>query len=306
MTLCAYAGSTTALSVYQINEATQVVLATITLPNLCHAMASGTTEVYAATDSGISPINASNVVGSPITVAGTGCKLLLIAPDGVHGYCYPTSLGNSIYPFNVSTNTVGSAIPGIITGPTFAVEGFAFSPDSSTGYISVSGPSGYLLPINVATNTLGTPVTLQASSPPSVDPTDTYVSVTAVLEGIDYIVTLPSTVNTHSDPGGTNAFVTNTSTIAYVSETAVSGTVLPITLSTHTAGTPIVVGQHPVDSILNPALSQLWVCNTQSASISVIATATNTVTSTITLATGPAHICMADLNPSTEQIVMIV
>lgn len=139
-----------------------------------------------------------NVVGTPVSLAGSVPVDIAITPDGKTAYVSTITQGVKVIdiltnaviatipvgtaPFGVaitpdgtkvfvaniggasvsvidtSTNTVVATIP--ISGDPAAV---AITPDGTTAYVSVNSPASSVVPINVATNTTGTPILLGGS-----------------------------------------------------------------------------------------------------------------------------------------------
>jgi DNA-binding beta-propeller fold protein YncE len=185
---------------------------------------------------------------------------------------YPGKYNTSemLVPINTATNTAGKPIR------VGTLAGAAFTPDGKTAY--VEGPTGTVIPISTATNSPGKPIPVPM---PGYRPFD---------------ITM--------NPDGKTAYLTFSWSIG----SSFSGSILPISTATNTAGKPIRVasGTRPyVDGIVfspdgktayaaagSLAFGPGWTTHLRPAAIIPINTATNTPGTPIRLSHGESDIAI--------------
>jgi YVTN family beta-propeller protein len=206
------------------------------------------------------------VVGSPIPLGTTEATEITISPDGAFGYVVSicgTSAGCDInVPSTVSIiDTSSNTLVNTLTVGTRA-NGIAITKGGDRVYVanqcadpSCQGGSVSVIDTDTQSVIYAIPITGQFDSQ--------YITVA---------------------PNGKLAYVSNTCGDAFCSQ---SGTVSTIDLKTNSViGSPIPVGQYPAQLGATDDGRLLYVVN-QSGSVSVIATATNTVIATIPI--GDVH-----------------
>jgi YVTN family beta-propeller protein len=161
------------------------------------------------------------------TIAGVGLTLLVSAPpaaavvNGWTGYAANYTSGTGTSVTPFNTNTNAAAAD--VTGVGTAPRYVAISNDGATAYV-VGSSTNTLTPITVATGVKGSALALGISGAWAIAMT----------------------------PDGTTAYVTNASS---------SGSIVPVTLSTMTVGTPIAVGAYPRGIVITPDGSTAFVAN---------------------------------------------
>ena len=241
----AYVANAGGNTVSVIATATNTVVATVTVGNSPSGVAvtPDGTHAYVANagDNTVSVFatTSNTVVGSPIPV-GVLPRMIAITPDGTHAYVVNDSSG-TVSVIATATNTVGATV---LVGNTPA--GIAITPDGTRAYIvncnCFSGiGAGTVSVIDTASNTVvGTPI------PVGGEP-----------EGV--AVT----------PDGKHAYVTNAAFSI--------GSVSVIDTAINTVGDTIPVGTAPFGVAVAPDGKHAYVANLEDNTVSVIATATNTV-----------------------------
>ena len=186
----------------------------------------------------VTPINLSNnTAGAAIAVGSTPWGIA-ITPNGQTAYVANSGSG-TVTPINLSNNTPGTPIA-VGNDP----QGIAITPNGQTAYVANEG-SGTVTPITISTNTPGTPIS--AGSAPWTSPSPR-TARPPMSPTCDFGHRHPDQISSPTPPAAPSpsemtpagvAFAPNGQT-AYVSNQG-SGTVIPITVATNTAGTAITV-----------------------------------------------------------------
>lgn len=280
-----------------VNDGTAATTVTVTVPVLPAALASGGAKTVGAYPTGVA-VSANEIyvtnagsntisvidraTGATVTVSVVASpKAITLSPDGSRAYVGGT---NAVSVLNTATNAVVSRVA-LGGGQIYGIE---FAPDGQRAYVTNSGNNT----VSVLDTTSATPTlmaTIAVGSQPrgvvaSADGTKLYVtnwnakSVSVIDTATNKAIGSPIAV-------GTNPFgidVSADGTRVYVSNFG-SGTV---SVLNPTAGTPLVgtiaVGAEPMGAILSPDGSVLYVANGRDT-VSVIATATNTVVNTLAI-----------------------
>lgn len=235
------------------------------------ARGQGNIPSFKAVNKGSSPVTASITV-TPVTNAG---------------FAYiANSSANTVSVVNTATNTVVATIPTRLSPTSVSV-----SPDSSRVYV-VCVQSNEVSVINTATDTVITNIT-GFYNPwgivVSPDGKKAYVgnrasgTVSVVSTATNQIVAnIPVPTAPYGlavSPDGTRLYVTNDGSDVSVINTATNAVIATISVDP--------TGSHTYDVRVSPDGKLLYVTNIQSDNISVISTATNTVTAVIGLNTLP-------------------
>jgi YVTN family beta-propeller protein len=206
----------------------------------------------------VTPIDLStDTAEQPITV-DNGANSVAVTPDGAMAFDVDaaSSTGN-IYPIDVATNTAGTAIA--TNANPYAV---AISPNGSTAYVSnppvTSIEPSEVLPVNVTNDSVGSPITVGG---------------------------------TNSDASG--LAITPDGTTLYVADSG-SESIVPVDLSTQTAGSPISVGTDPVAVAVTPSGTTAFAVVAGSNSVVPIDTASETAGTPIQVGDSPSA---AAVNP---------
>jgi YVTN family beta-propeller protein len=202
---------------------------------------------------------ATNVVGSTITV-GAHPQGIAVSPDGAYVYVANNTAG-TVSVIRTSDNTVVATVT-VGANP----YGIAVTPDGSHVYVVNNNSSGTVSVIATATNAVvGSPIAV-GSSPVAV----------AV------------------SPDGAHVYVTNSGS------TATGGNSVSVittgTTPTVTATVSVVVGGNnpsPRGVAVTPDGAYVYVTNYFAGTVSVIATATSTVTATVPVGSNPQWIAVA-------------
>jgi YVTN family beta-propeller protein len=270
------------------------------------------------------PDNVSNLVNVVDTTTNTlittiptglGATEVAITPDGKFGYV--ALLGETnVSVFSVATNVVVATVP-MPTG--FIPVWVTVTPDGSSVY--ATGGGNTVAVINTTTNTVSSTFTVpvpagQTStsclSNPLFNPTGTLVYVLqqpscltnpATANGLVNVLSVPSHNPVAAIPVGVNPFgsvLSPDGTRLYVanngSKTVPSNSVSVIDTTNNTVITTVAVGQSPSALALTPDGTLVYTTDSGGNTLSIIQTATNTVTSTIPF-TGPFGILFASPPP---------
>jgi len=261
--------------------------------------------VYVGNQSGntvVKVATATNtVVGSPISVPDP--TSMAVSPNGQ--YLYVTNWNNgaasSVYVINTSTNTLATGF----TNPIPVEDGpcdIAFTPNGNYAYVDnyygASGTTpGTVSVISTATNTVTATITV-GNNPSNIAmaPNGQYVYTTNYGSGTVSVIStssnaVTSTVTVGSGPYG--IAVGTSGQYVYVANRN-SNTVSVINTSNNAVSSSLTVGTNPAAVVATSDGSYVYVTNlgatpgTSTGTISVIATATNTVTAgTANVGTGP-------------------
>jgi YVTN family beta-propeller protein len=225
---------------------------------------------------------ATNMVVATVKV-GNGPRGIAVTPDGTHAYVANAG-DNTVSVFATTSNTVvGSPIPvGVLPRM------IAITPDGTHAYV-VNDSSGTVSVIATATNTVEATV-LVGNTPAGIaitpDGTRAYVVNCNCFSGIgagtvSVIDTASNTVvGTPIPVGGEpeGVAVTPDGKHAYVTNAAFSiGSVSVIDTAVNSVGDTIPVGTAPFGVAVTPDGKHAYVANLEDNTVSVIATATNTV-----------------------------
>jgi YVTN family beta-propeller protein len=303
----AYVVNNNSNSVSVINTATNTVTATIAVGSQPEGVVFSPdgTRAY-VTDppqhiGAISVINtASNSVIATITL-GTGVLPVLpaITPDGKSLYV-PDDGHNTVIVVDTATNTVSATIP-VGTAPRDVV----ITPDGARAYVG-NELSGTVSVIDTASKTVvGSPISVAASSQGmflAMTPDGRHIYVSP--EGGSTIFVIDTATNTVSTTisGVTNSgglAVTPDGASVYITNIG-AGKVAIIDTATNTVQPGLIsVGAGPTGVAITPDGAFVYVTNNaiNSATVSAIATATNTVVATVTVGSQPFGIATANLKP---------
>ncbi len=194
---------------------------------------------------------ASNTLVATIPVAdGFSLSYVAITPDGSRAYV--TSGTNNISVIDTATNTVAATVPAGTSS-----NGIAITPDGRRAYV---------------TNGAGTNIVLV------IDTDSSSATFNSVVHAID-IGDIPLAVAI--TPDGRRAYVTSGNHNVAVIDTDPSSSTFESLIAT------ILVGDLPFGVAITPDGTRAYVANQSSGTVSVIATATNTVVATVTLSTRP-------------------
>ena len=262
-------------------------LGTLVSPAAAAPFAYVTNEDLAGTVSVID--TATNMVVATIPV-GEYPFGIAVTPDGKHAYV-ANNLSGNVSVIDTTTNTVVATVP---VGTPF-LTGVAVTPDGKHVYIAKAlapGTPGTVSVIDTATNTVEA-ATIGVGSDPgavAITPDGKHVYVTqdnsvSVIDTASNTVVATVTVNFADavaiTPDGKHAYVTEGSGPQN------PGTVSVIDTATNTVeAVTIPVGTNPSGVAVTPDGTHVYVTNPQSYTVSVIATATNTVVTTVGVGVG--------------------
>ena len=232
-------------------------------------------------------------------VLGGEPERVAVTPDGKHVYvaefCNGAACtGGGVEVIDTATNTVMATG---LTG-TFS-SGVAVTPDGQYVYVTNEGSPGNFSVIATATNTVVAGVTVGGEpNGVAVTPDGKHAYVANNGDGTVSVIdtasnTVVATVPVGSFPGG--VAVTPDSKHVYVANSAGGGpgTVSVIDTATNTVvGTPIPVGTYPIGVAVTPDGQHVYVANDGSSTVSVIATATNTVETTVAVPQGAVSVAV--------------
>lgn len=178
-------------------------------------------------------------------------------------------------PIDIATNTTGSPISLGISNNAF---GIAISPDGQTAYIA-SEATNQILVYNILSNTLGTPISVTIPYYLAITPDGKTLCVSNNTNQTVTLINLPTLTQTIiSSPGFLRAIADNSQgTFAFACDISVS-TVIPINLTTQTAGTPIALsGSEPQGIAITPDGKTAYVTDYATADVSNFDTTTDTL-----------------------------
>jgi YVTN family beta-propeller protein len=234
----------------------------------------------------------NTVVGNPITVGSeTFPTGVAVTPDGNQVYVSDSDT-NTVSVINTATNAVSTITVG--TAGTFGPNGIAVTPDGKTVYVAVINElpgvmaGGTVVVIDTASNTVTTTITGTNgfAFPQGVAVTPDGKTVYVADESNNDVVVIDTATNAVStitgsfdepygvavSPDGTKLYVTNLNG-------GDAGTVAVIDTASNTViGSPITVDTDPEGVAVTPDGRKVYVANENSSTVSVIDTATNSVT----------------------------
>jgi DNA-binding beta-propeller fold protein YncE len=209
---------------------------------------------------------------------------IAITPNGRTAYvASEDNIGNvdTVTPINVRTRTAGHPI---IVGQ--FPSGLAVTPNGRTVYVVDSGfgPNGSVTPIATSTNTPGPAIPIDAAAGPiAISPDGTTVWVASQVAGSGpaptiYLTPIDTATNTagarfkvgRGFPQGMT--ITPNGQTLYISNYL--GTVIPVTLATHTVGTPIATGGSPAGIGVDPTGTTVDVVDSANGRVIPISVAT--------------------------------
>jgi YVTN family beta-propeller protein len=243
--------------------------------------------------SSVTPIDlTTNTPGAPIPVGSVPWNIA-ITPDG--STAWVANQGSySVTPIATATNTPGPAIP--IPGPVLAgADAVTIAPDGSTLFVA-----GYntVTPVNLATRELGAPMSTAYAHPKAgaITPDGERIVTVDDLPTILARVNPPdqySFVGSINPPIFTSYLVNRvaispTGTTGYISVSSAAGGIYPFDPTTGSAGAPIPTpGNTGFGVAFTPDGATALVTNLFDNSVSLVNTATNTVSATIAVGTLP-------------------
>jgi YVTN family beta-propeller protein len=314
----AYVTNAFAPGVAVVDTATNQVTATIDFPAgsvpFAAAMSPDLEKVYVTSldafstcgdNTGVFVIDtaSSAIAAGPIAV---GCEPtgIAITPDGQRAYV-ASQLGDSISVIDTATDSGGATIPLPDGG---GLSSIAISPDGLRAYATALGQSPVLV-IDISSNTVfGAPIDAGTnSSGIAISPNGAlaYVANMNSSGGVTAIDTATNTViaTIALDNYPSAVAFTPDGTLAYVSQAGINSngefTVSMIDTASHAVvGSPITVGSFPTSIAITADGMQAYVGNEGSSTVSVIDTASNTVTTTLGGMNSPRGIAARPLAPA--------
>ena len=248
--------------------------------------------------------------------SGYAPQALAITPDGSDAYVIATSAnsGGSVAPELWEVGLVGTArgtIARSITLPSSSSPaGIALTPDGTEALIT-NYTGGSVIPVDLSKGLVGTqiPVGLAAASGPmgiAVSPNgaDAFVanSQDGSLSAINLATNKVTSVPLETDYAPVSVAVSPDGSTVWASEDPQSGTgagfAVPVTTASLTVGSPIGIGQNPAGIAISPDGATVYVANetstaggvggTSEGSVSVVSTASDSVTQTLVTNPDPA------------------
>jgi YVTN family beta-propeller protein len=224
-------------------------------------------------------------------VVGAGVLMALAGPArAADRFAYIAGPGGmSVTPLDVATNVAGSPI-GVENCP----DAIAITPDGKTAYVG-NQCSWSVTPVDTATNTAG--ASISVSDPPTSiaiapDGKTAYVVASGVSSGVEAIDTATDTVTaTIPVSSGSYIAITPDGKTAYVSRPD-DFDVVPIDLTTNTAGPAIGVGTYPQQIAITPDGKTAYVPDYFDNDVTPIDIATNTAETPIPVGAGPNGIAI--------------
>jgi YVTN family beta-propeller protein len=224
-----------------------------------------------------------NVGQTPFGFAAnrTGTRVYVATNDG-------NSLG-SIAAIDTSTNTIASQIAAPFGALPFMP---AVSPDGSRLYVGDLGTADVGI-YDTGTNAYLGSIALSGSANGVAISPDGLTLYVCDNGGLSYVNTATRTEATFQPIGGGCADVTlnPAGTTAYITSnfgsTTSPGSVEAVNTATHAVLAVVRVGNLPEGIAVSPTGTEVYVANAASGSVSVISTASNTVTNTIAVGSGP-------------------
>ncbi len=214
-------------------------------------------------------------------------------------FAYVTNdIGNSVSVIDTATNTVVATIPA-----GFRPRDIAITPDGSQAYVANLSNPGTVSIINTTTNsvvaTISTGLGIEPNGVAIANPTGAFAYVTNfrsnTVSVIDTAIrTVVATIAVGTEPTGVAVtpdgaftYVTNLSTSSSVGSVSVIDNVARSVIAT------VAVGSWPRDLAISPNGAFVYVVNQVVNTVSVIATATNTVIATVSLSPASAPVGVA-------------
>ena len=245
--------------------------------------------VYVSTASGnLYPITiATNALGSPLGTVEF--QRMAVSPDYTLLYGTEQSPSNifniDLTSFSVTSNIVGSGSP----------SGIDFAPNGLTAYYCGLNSPGFLYPIDVPTFTQGTSIGIDDGPRVlAIDPTGAYAYVVCgTLNKLDKVNL--STFATTSITVGNNVediCMNPAGTMLWLASYG-NNEVIPVSLATFAAGTPISPGNGPFALCITPDGTTLYCVNQNDNTVVPITASTGTVGTPIPVGNTPTGICMA-------------
>ncbi len=232
-----------------------------------------------------------------------------ITPDGQTGVAAVGGLAPAVQQFDLATGVAGTAIP--LPG---SPSGLALSPDGTRAYVPFEA-TNQLVVVDLVAKTTGTPIAI-GNRPRAIvvnaagTKAFTANSQAGPVAGGVSIIDLTGSVGPVNlagpafDRPESIAITPDGATVYLGNFGAGAGgtTVVPVNTATNTVGTTITVGTSVTGMAVDPTGARLYVLNRDSESLSVIATATNTVVQTFSLAgVSPSRIA---ITPSGDRAVI--
>ena len=239
----------------------------------------------------------SNTVFATVQV-GTQPLGVAVTPNG--GFAYVANNGsNTVSVINTDSNEVVATVP-VGTIPSFV----AITPDGKFVYVT-NQTSLNVSVIATASNTVVATIGLPAGPVGlAITPDGQFVYVTVA--GANSVAVISAATNTvvATIPVGAapvRISITPDGSKAYVSNQNSGNVVSVIDLASNTVVANVLVGKIPYGSAPTPDGASEWVIDLDSNQISVISTATNTITGTFPF-TGGSDIAMASAAPFNQEI----
>jgi YVTN family beta-propeller protein len=287
-------------------------------PNGTFAYVANTGNLSPLTGTGGTTVAVINTATNTVTatvVTGDDPVALAVTPNGQfvfvanHGGIVVVGFNGGILGtvsvISTATNTVTATISagfGSLSS-TISPNDVAITPNGAYAYVT-SDATNTVSVISTATNTVTATVTLPSSSYPSgvaIAPNGTYAYVTNSGSGtVSVISTATNAVTATINVGTSPSFVSvaPNGAYAYVTNSG-SGTISVISTATNTVAGTINVGTDPYAVAVTPNNSYAYVVNHVGSgvtgqggggTVSVISTATNTVTATVNVGNSPAGV----------------
>jgi YVTN family beta-propeller protein len=255
-------------------------------------------------NTGVFVIDTANntIAAGPIAV---GCEPtgIAITPDGQRAYV-ASQLSDSISVIDTATDAVSARIPLPDGG---GLANIAITPDGQRAYVTGPGQSPVFV-IDISSNTMfGMPIDAGTkSSGIAISPNGrlAYVANTNLSGSVTVIDTATNTViaTTALDNFPSAVAFTPDGTLAYVTQAGINSngefTISMIDTASHAVfGSPIAVGSFPTSIAITADGLQAYVGNEGSSTVSVIDTASNTVTTTLGGMNSPRGVAARPLPP---------
>ncbi|HXQ69359.1 MAG TPA: beta-propeller fold lactonase family protein [Pyrinomonadaceae bacterium] len=292
-----YVANGIAQSVSVIDPATNTIVATITLgatPNAIAVTPNGNFAYTANANNTVSVISAAT--NSVVTTVAVGASPtgIAITPNGAFAYV-ANSGANSVSVINTATDTVTATIPGVANPSQIAIS-------ASGDFVYVTGNdgdlAGFVTKIDTATNMVAATVLLPDSpglAGIAITPNGARAYVTNA-NGFDVFVidtatnTLFTTVTVGSFPRRVD--ITPNGAFAYVCNG--NDTVSVINTATNTVDNTVAVAPFSLGLAIDPTGTSVYTTSTNFvSSITVISTASNTVTTTFSSGPGTGPVAIA-------------
>ena len=226
-----------------------------------------------------------SVRGEKVTATVTGGNApfgVAISPDGAYAYV-ANSYSGTVSVISTATNTVTKTVN--VGG---YPSGVAVTPNGQYVYVTNAGAGGdFVAVISTATNTVTTTVNIGAagSACVAITPDGAYAYVTNENSGTVSVISTTTNTVTTTITGITEPFcvaVSPDGAYAYVASEGNFVAVISTTTNTVTTKVTLPNGSLPWGVAVSPDGAYAYVTNEGSNSLSVISTATNMVTATVT------------------------